>query len=263
MNKELKNKFINCVSTLNSPNYQKLLEIYRRDMYSNYTLDELNTFRTYMFRELFQEKSKLESKKKDCEFILRESYETTVFARYKKIKQDLDFITFKLGVLNNIVDNYTKYNYIKIPTTLTVREYDIRTPKGNKARKPKVLEGGKVLLCIEEFLSTSPARHGMYYKLLDETDNYIYFVSTKDVKPITEKTYVKEWYLRIYPTDDLGNDLKGNITFKDVYYNLGLGGGLYEFVGIEDSIVRERIFEQLAIIKGVGYDVIYDKWMGW
>lgn len=152
--------------------------------------------------------------------------------------------------------------YVKIPRTLTVREYDIITPKGNKGRKPRVLKGGTVLLCVDEFLSVNPFRHGVYYKLLDEKTNYTYIISSENLRPITENTKVKEWYFSVFPLDDLGQYIKNNITFEDVYNNLTLGDALYDYVGIADSIVRERVFEQLSIIKGVDYSEIYNKWIG-
>lgn len=157
--------------------------------------------------------------------------------------------------------NSNNQRYIVISRDITVREYDIRTPKGNKARKPRVLKEGKKLLCIDAFLSTTPFRHGMYCKLLDEMDGYMYIVYTKDVKPVTRLTYIKEWYIEKFPTDDLGYQIKENITFKDAFANLGRTKDFYTFLGVGDSIVRERVFEQLSKIYGVSYAYIYNKWM--
>lgn len=151
--------------------------------------------------------------------------------------------------------------YIIIPRDIIIREYDIRTAKGNRARKPRLLKEGKKLLFLKEFLSTNPFRHGMYYKLLDEVDGYTYLVYTKDVEQVTEKTEIKDWYIKTFPTDELGNRLKSGITFKQAFNNLSLGSAFYDFTGIEDSIIRERVFEQLSKVYGVSYDYIYNKWM--
>jgi len=36
---------------------------------------------------------------------------------------------------------------------------------------------------------------------------------------------------------------------------------VYEYIGVGDSLIRERCFERLAEIAGVSYDEIYSKWV--
>jgi hypothetical protein len=38
-------------------------------------------------------------------------------------------------------------------------------------------------------------------------------------------------------------------------------GDIYQYIGVSDSIVRERLFEKLAETLNVGYDYIYNLWL--
>lgn len=77
----------------------------------------------------------------------------------------------------------------------------------------------------------------------------------------TEDTLVKEWYQEMYPTDDLGERINDDITFYDVFECLDNYGNIYDFLGVGDSVVRERVFNELAQIMGVDYDYIYEQWL--
>lgn len=77
----------------------------------------------------------------------------------------------------------------------------------------------------------------------------------------TEDTKVKEWYQEMYPTDDLGEEINDDITFYDVFRCLDNYGDIYDFLGVGDSLVRERVFEELAQIMGVDYDYVYEQWL--
>lgn len=76
------------------------------------------------------------------------------------------------------------------------------------------------------------------------------------------KLNVKEWYRGEYSTDDLVEEIKDTVTFKDVFEALDNYEDIYEVIvnGI-DSIVRERIFNKLATLMEVDYDYIYDQWL--
>lgn len=73
---------------------------------------------------------------------------------------------------------------------------------------------------------------------------------------------VKDWYVNAYSTDDLGEEIKPDVTFADIDQNLESGAGIYDVFGVDDSLVRERIFEKLSELLGVDYNVIYDRWLG-
>jgi hypothetical protein len=75
-----------------------------------------------------------------------------------------------------------------------------------------------------------------------------------------ENTNVKSWYTAKYPTDEEGKELN-NITFYDVFFALDTHKNVYDVFGVWDSIIRERIFEELAKIMQVDYDYIYDQWL--
>lgn len=72
---------------------------------------------------------------------------------------------------------------------------------------------------------------------------------------------IKEWYQATYPTDELGNELYDGITWVDLWNHILDGYDVYGFIGVDDSIVRERIFGELADILGVDYNVVYYAWM--
>lgn len=78
---------------------------------------------------------------------------------------------------------------------------------------------------------------------------------------VTEKTKIKEWYMKEYPTDELGVEINSEITFEDLFVVLDTYKDVYEALEVWDSIVRERVFGQLAEIMNVDYDYIYEQWL--
>lgn len=72
---------------------------------------------------------------------------------------------------------------------------------------------------------------------------------------------IKDWYKGEYPTDKLGDDIKENITFYDIFDALDNYQDIYEIMGVDDSIIRERVFEKLAELMEVDYDYIYEQWL--
>lgn len=77
----------------------------------------------------------------------------------------------------------------------------------------------------------------------------------------TEKTKIKEWYIKKYPTDELGVKIDNEITFEDLFIVLDAYKDVYEALGVGDSIIRERAFSKLAEIMNVNYDYIYEQWL--
>ena len=84
-----------------------------------------------------------------------------------------------------------------------------------------------------------------------------------DMKKIgnAKRLRVKNWYIKNYPTDDLGKEINDNLSFWSFYTYLFQGFNVYSVLGVGDSIVRERVFEKLAEILGVQYDYIYKLWL--
>jgi hypothetical protein len=73
---------------------------------------------------------------------------------------------------------------------------------------------------------------------------------------------IKDYYTSVFPSDDLGKELPLNITFYDIFNALDNYSSVYSLMGnADDSIIRERLFERLAILIEVDYDYIYNQWM--
>jgi hypothetical protein len=72
---------------------------------------------------------------------------------------------------------------------------------------------------------------------------------------------IKDFYLNTYPTDELGTELNENINFAGLLNELYTNGDVYEYIGVYDSLVRERLFSELADSLEVSYDYIYNLWL--
>lgn len=75
-----------------------------------------------------------------------------------------------------------------------------------------------------------------------------------------EKDLIRDWYLTAYPTDELGKNIDGDATFKDLWKDLNAGKFDCDRYAADDSIVRERVFERLAQKYHVSYNTIYCLW---
>jgi hypothetical protein len=72
---------------------------------------------------------------------------------------------------------------------------------------------------------------------------------------------IREFYVKNYPTDDMGNGINPQATFDGLWNVLKTYGDVYAYLYVYDSIIRERLFEKLSIDKDVDYDVIYNQWL--
>ena len=72
---------------------------------------------------------------------------------------------------------------------------------------------------------------------------------------------LKYWYLFNYPTDELGLEINENATFTGLLNELVNNRDVYDYFGVGDSLIRERLFEELANILDTSYDYVYDLWM--
>ena len=86
---------------------------------------------------------------------------------------------------------------------------------------------------------------------------YVYTV----LRDIRYMKNIREYYMENYPTDELGAEINPEATFTGLYTVLRISGEVYEYIGVGDSLIRERCFERLAEIAGVSYDEIYSKWV--
>ena len=71
---------------------------------------------------------------------------------------------------------------------------------------------------------------------------------------------IKLWYQEKFTTDELGAYLS-DCTFEDLHKDLTVGKDVYDTMGVGDSLVRERVFEELANRMSVSYEVIYRMWL--
>lgn len=74
------------------------------------------------------------------------------------------------------------------------------------------------------------------------------------------ETGLKEWYEYVYPYDVLSKSLHKDKTFGDLMDCLDNYEEL-STLGIVDSIIRERLFEQLSYVIDMPYDYIYEQWL--
>jgi hypothetical protein len=72
---------------------------------------------------------------------------------------------------------------------------------------------------------------------------------------------IKEFYLENYPTDDLGLELNETPTFPGLLNKLITNSDIYQYIGVGDSLVRERLFTKLAEDLEVSYDYVYNLWL--
>jgi hypothetical protein len=72
---------------------------------------------------------------------------------------------------------------------------------------------------------------------------------------------IREFYLENYPTDELGVELNETPTFAELLNQLIVGGDVYRYIGVGDSVIRERLFERLAEELEVSYDYVYNLWI--
>ena len=81
-----------------------------------------------------------------------------------------------------------------------------------------------------------------------------YYQATKDTK-------VKDWYKKSFPSDSLGDEIPSKLTFGKIFDSITNDGEVGYNWFVNDSIVRERIFDEMTRVFNVDYDFIYDKWL--
>lgn len=82
-----------------------------------------------------------------------------------------------------------------------------------------------------------------------------------DLDNVTGDTSLRGWYKAAYPDDELWQYIWGNVNFYGLHLTLKHGHDVYDFIGVGDSIVRERLFEQLAKMMGRDYEYVYEWWL--
>lgn len=72
---------------------------------------------------------------------------------------------------------------------------------------------------------------------------------------------IRDWYVMTYPDDELGYEIDPKANFLGLKETLAAFGDVYAYIGVGDSVVRERVFEKAARVYGVSYDRIYNLWL--
>ena len=72
---------------------------------------------------------------------------------------------------------------------------------------------------------------------------------------------IREFYVKNYPSDDMGDGINPTATFAGLLNQLIVGGDVYEYLYVYDSIIRERLFEKLAEELNVKYEYVYNLWL--
>ena len=73
---------------------------------------------------------------------------------------------------------------------------------------------------------------------------------------------IKHWYCKNFPDDELGTELNPYKTFNDIVKALDSDEDVYGVLSVGDSVIRERVFAELADRMCVDYSEIYNRWLG-
>ena len=121
-----------------------------------------------------------------------------------------------------------------------------------------------------------PELHKRLYKLFDnhkdavewlyDNDELVRHSALKESKrkklkeDFDDSITIHDWYVKEFPDDELGEEINKKLTFDILYDYLKKKKFNYGWVA-NDSIVRERVFSELARRKDVDYDHIYYLWV--
>jgi hypothetical protein len=72
---------------------------------------------------------------------------------------------------------------------------------------------------------------------------------------------IKRFYTTTYSTDELGLELNETATFEGLIIQMTSGSDVYQYIGVYDSVVRERVFEKLADLLDTSYENVYKLWL--
>lgn len=74
---------------------------------------------------------------------------------------------------------------------------------------------------------------------------------------------IRDWYSHEFPDDPEGGRIDPRTTFREAVESFPMGDGhdFYAVTGVVDSIVRERVFEELSKRLDCGYGTVYDAWL--
>jgi hypothetical protein len=71
---------------------------------------------------------------------------------------------------------------------------------------------------------------------------------------------IRNYYVNEFPSDDLGVEINKEANFESLWIAIR-GDMVYEYIGVSDSVIRERLFEKFSELTGHTYDYIYQEWL--
>jgi hypothetical protein len=71
---------------------------------------------------------------------------------------------------------------------------------------------------------------------------------------------IRNYYVNEFPSDELGLEIDLNANFESLWLAIR-GDMVYEYIGVSDSVIRERVFEKFSQLTGHTYDYIYQQWL--
>ena len=71
---------------------------------------------------------------------------------------------------------------------------------------------------------------------------------------------IRNYYVNEFPSDELGLEIDPKANFESLWLAIR-GDMVYEYIGVSDSVVRERLFEKFSELTGHDYDYIYQQWL--
>ena len=69
---------------------------------------------------------------------------------------------------------------------------------------------------------------------------------------------IRKFYLKKYPTDDMGVEINETANFTGLLNELFTGNDVYGYISVWDSLIRERLFTELSAILNCSYDYVYN-----
>lgn len=112
---------------------------------------------------------------------------------------------------------------------------------------------------VEELIASRWSPTGAGWLDMSGHDGLASAMGALDIK---QTDNVREWYALAFPGDELAVAINPSLTFDDAIAAVPTGDGFYTALGdAADSLLRERIFEELCNRYGYTYDEVYDSWL--
>lgn len=126
-------------------------------------------------------------------------------------------------------------------------------------------EGDCSGFCVYPYATVSPQALASLTGLEETVEGIFRLMDEhKDVAehaPDPRSQGVRDWYMKTFPTDELGAEIDPDITFDGALSVVDKGPAFYDGLGVRDSLVRERVFMELSERYDIDYGDIYESWL--